>query len=125
MRNVRFLALALVALVALACQTGSIPRDQAAAADVGATAGTIAAVATPEALDPAVAPLVAAVTSLAGRLGAAQAQAADDAGADGLNFWTELLIGIGAAGAAFTASKTGVRMIVKRAKPAESAPPDV
>jgi len=119
MRRNNVLALALtLALLASCASTGSRQADRARAADVGATTGQVAAATTPSILDPLVVPLVSMITEMAAREGERRADTRTED--DGLDWLTQALLGVGAAGGAFTFAKTGVRKIKS-----EVAPPKV
>jgi len=118
MRNKR-LALGLTLAILAGCTSlGSRQADQRRAVDIGATTGQVAAATTPGILDPLVVPLVSMVTELASREGQRRAETRTDA--EGLDWMTQLLLGVGAAGGAFTFAKTGLRKVK-----AEVAPPKV
>jgi len=112
MRRLILLPLLVVSLAG--CRSlGSTQADRERTEDVGATAGAITKAVVPDVVEQVAGPLVGAVTELARREGERRAASQGDGG---LDLWTQILLGLGAAGAAFTAGKSGVRTLKRAVK---------
>ena len=96
-----------LALTISCASLGSRQADRNRATDVGATTGKVVAATTPSILDPLVVPLVSMITNLATREGERRADNSPED--EGMDWLTQLLLGVGAAGGAFTFAKTGIR----------------
>ncbi len=95
---------------------GSHRAEQMRAEDVGATVGGIIEKTVPGIVRDSVGPIIQPLTELARR--EAERRAANTPEDEGLDLWTQILLGIGGLGGVFTVGKSATRSMVAKAKAA-------